>query len=60
MRKKRVVYLGFVIAEENEHVDIYKYGRCISSVQGKWESGVKAAKSKIDKVVGFRFDTCTK
>lgn len=60
MKKKRVVHLGFVIVEENEHVDIYKYGRCISSVQGKWESGVKAAKSKIDKVVGFRFDSETK
>lgn len=57
MKKKRVVYLGFVIVEENEHVDIYKYGRCISSVQGKWESGVKAAKSKIDKVMAFKFDT---
>ena len=57
MKKKRVVYLGFVIVEENEHVDIYKNKLYVSSVQGRWESGVKAAKSKIDKVVAFRFDT---
>lgn len=57
MRKKRVVYLGFVIVEENEHVDIYKNKLYVSSVQGKWENGVKAAKSKIDKVMAFKFDT---
>lgn len=52
--KKQIMYLGYIIVEEDGHIDIYKNKKYMSSVESDWEHGVTAAKSKIDKVNGFR------
>lgn len=52
--KKQVMYLGYIIKEEDGRIDIYKNKIYMSSVESDWNHGVMAAKSKIDKVNGFR------
>ena len=52
--KKQIMYLGYIIKEEDECIDIYKNKKYISSVKSDWNHGVTAAKSKIDKVNGFK------
>ena len=48
--KKQMMYLGYIIKEEDGRIDIYKNKIYISSVKSDWKHGVTAAKSKIDKV----------
>ena len=52
--KKQIMYLGYIIVEEDGHIDIYKNKKYMSSVKADWDHGITAAKSKIDKVNGFR------
>lgn len=52
--KKEIMYLGYIIKEEDGRIDIYKNKIYMSSVESDWSHGVMAAKSKIDKVSGFR------
>lgn len=51
--KKQIVYLGYIIKEEDGRIDIYKNKKYVSSVKSDWKYGVTAAKSKIDKVNGL-------
>ena len=52
--KKQIVYLGYMIIEEDGRIDIYKNKKYMSSIKSDWDNGITAAKSKIDKVNGFR------
>lgn len=52
--KKQIIYLGYVIIDESDRVDIYKDKQYISTIRSDWNHGVSAAKSKIDKVNSFR------
>ena len=52
--KKQIMYLGYIIKEEDGRIDIYKNKIYMSSIKSDWDNGVMAAKSKIDKVNGFR------
>ena len=52
--KKQIMYLGYIIKEADGHIDIYKNKKYMSSIKSDWDNGVTAAKSKIDKVSGFR------
>ena len=54
--KKQVLYLGYIIKEENGNINIYKNKKYMSSVKSDWEHGIMAAKSKIDKVKALHFD----
>ena len=51
--KKQIVYLGYIIIDESDRIEIYKDKKCISTIQSDWIHGVGAAKSKIDKVNGL-------
>lgn len=51
--KKQIIYLGYVIIDESDRVDIYKNKQYISTIQSDWCHGISAAKSKIDKVNGL-------
>lgn len=51
--KKQVMYLGYIIKEEDGRIDIYKNKIYMSSIKSDWDNGITAAKSKIDKVNGF-------
>ena len=51
--KKQITYLGYIIVDESDRVDIYKDKIFISTIRSDWKYGVSAAKSKIDKVNGL-------
>ena len=51
--KKQIMYLGYIIKEEDGRIDIYKNKKYMSSIKSDWNNGVTAAKSKIDKVNGL-------
>lgn len=51
--KKQIMYLGYIIKEEDGRIDIYKNKKYMSSIKSDWNNGVTAAKSKIDKVSGL-------
>ena len=50
---KEIVYMGYVLKEENGHVDIYKNNKHMSTIKTSLENGSTAAKSMIDKVNGY-------
>ena len=58
--QKQIIYLGYLIIDESDdesdRIKIYKDKKYISTIRSDWNHGVSAAKSKIDKVNGFKMN----
>lgn len=53
----KVIYRGFIIIEEDGRLNIYNdKEQYMSRVESTGRSGLKSAKSKVDKVIALHFD----